>query len=70
MRLPGLVYLLVARRAMTMTVAAVAVEGGATVELIGSGLSSVALAFVRDFHASARGQGPEPVVRRANEPAG
>ncbi len=57
---PGIVYLLVARRArvVTMTVLATEAEGGGTVELTGTGLSSEALAFFRGLHAEGSRQRP------------
>ena len=59
---PGIVYLLVARRAkvVTMTVRAAPAEGGGTVELTGTGLSSEALAFFRGLHAESRRRPDEP----------
>ena len=64
---PGIVYLVVSRRAriVTMTVRATPAEGGGTVELTGTGLSSEALAFFRGLHADANRRRPD----RREEPA-
>ncbi len=63
---PGLVYLVVSRRAkvVTMTVRATLADGGGTVEMTGTGLSSEALAFFRGLHAEAGKRRPG----RRNEP--
>lgn len=52
---PGVIYLLMSRRAktVTMTVTATPAEGGGTVDLSGTGLSSEGLAFFRALHAQA-----------------
>jgi len=68
---PGIVYLLVSRRAkvVTMTVLASGAEGGGTVELTGTGLSSVALAFFRGLHAEGSRQRPaEPNGEHGTKP--
>ena len=67
---PGIVYLLVARRAkvVTMTVLAVEAQGGGTVELKGTGLSSEALAFFRGLHAESRRRPDEPDGQHGSGP--
>ena len=67
---PGLIYLVVARRAqpVTITIMASSAEGGAEAELAGSGLSSEALAFFRGLHARPRGRRSVPRPEPA-EPA-
>jgi len=59
--IPGIVYLVVSRRArvVTMTVLATPAEGGGTVELTGTGLSSEALAFFRGLHADVGKRRPD-----------
>lgn len=61
---PGLVYLFASRRTKTVAIAVLASpsEGGATVDLVGSGLSSEALAFFRGLHAQPRGRRNERVA--------
>lgn len=68
--IPGLVYLFVSRRAkvVTITVTTSAAEGGATVDLSGTGLSSEALAFFRGLHAPPRGRRAGLVPERAVDP--
>ena len=53
--IPGVIYLMMSRRAktVTLTVTATPAEGGGTVDLSGTGLSSEALAFFRALHAQA-----------------
>ena len=69
---PGIVYLVVSRRAavVTMTVRATPAEGGGTVELTGTGLSSEALAFFRGLHAGAGGRRPEQRAERVRDQTG
>lgn len=72
---PGVIYLVMSRRAktVTMTVMATPAQGGGTVDLSGTGLSSEALAFFRALHAQASRRpvlDDERGVDEASVPAG